>query len=500
MNSKYSLSIIVGLFCLILAGSYLRLYQLSAQSYWMDEGYTINAVLSIAEHGSTVLDSGQNYSCPTYCYPTAWLANHFGNNAFSYRLLAALAGISFILALFFITRKLFDNTGTALLASGLVSFSYWQIAWSRQARWYTLYELFLWLALFFYIQWLKAQNQKLNGGLTILFTTLAIFTHQIGFLLPILMLAWFIFTRIKNGDFSWRPIIFSLVGLSLLGIILDYLLGYNFVGHLFQSIHFSYELPYWLNFYLRTYWPFVLLSLFALLNPKTNNIRTLHFLFFVFISYLLAFSFLTNIIQYRYLFALTPVFYLGSAIFIVDILNKIKYIHAKIVLLVLLAFGFFWAGFGVLRPLPFYTLEADNFQTLGNRPFYAYTPQPDWNQAYETIKNSQQSGDIVISSQPVFNKLFLNEPGYWIRYDYLGFTDTPDTVTNNREYYVGAQVINNLNELQQLTMSQHGYIVLDSMATNGRIPQPITQYIANSETLVFHQKTNSYSEIWVYKF
>jgi hypothetical protein len=46
---------------LILAGADLRLYDIGRQPYWMDESYTINAVLAISEKSESVLDSGLPY-------------------------------------------------------------------------------------------------------------------------------------------------------------------------------------------------------------------------------------------------------------------------------------------------------------------------------------------------------------------------------------------------------------------------------------------------------
>jgi 4-amino-4-deoxy-L-arabinose transferase-like glycosyltransferase len=170
----------MALLLIIAGGTALRLYKLSTQPYWMDEGYTINAVLSILEKGSSTLDSGENYFCATYCYPTAYIAKLFGNNAFSYRLFSVIAGIIFILIIFIIVRSLF-NIRIALLSSFFVSFSYWQIAWSRQARWYTLFAIFFWLSLYFFYKSLNGEKKKLLFYcLAILFTILSTLTHGLG--------------------------------------------------------------------------------------------------------------------------------------------------------------------------------------------------------------------------------------------------------------------------------------------------------------------------------
>ncbi len=56
-NMVKKISIIL-LFLITLSGAFFRIYSLEKQPYWMDEGYTVNAVMSAMEKGETVLDSG----------------------------------------------------------------------------------------------------------------------------------------------------------------------------------------------------------------------------------------------------------------------------------------------------------------------------------------------------------------------------------------------------------------------------------------------------------
>jgi len=78
--------------------------------------------------------------------------------------------------------------------------------------------------------------------------------------------------------------------------------------------------------------------------------------------------------------------------------------------------------------------------------------------------------------------------------------DAPNIITDNREYYVGATVINNLAELQKLISDKHGYIVFDYQSTDGRIDPIIINYIQSNLKLFFYNEINSYSKIWVYQF
>ena len=160
---------------------------------------------------------------------------------------------------------------------------------------------------------------------------------------------------------------------------------------------------------------------------------------------------------------------------------------------------FFGSQHGVLLPRTQYFLESDNPEKL-HRPYYAYTPQPDFNKAYQFIAEQIQPEEIVISSQPQFNKIFLQQPGYWIKYHYLGFNKKLNTFKNDREYYVGAKVIDDLTELQEIINNHHGFLVWDYMAITDRIPSDIVNYTQDNLEFKFYNQVNGYSKIWVYKF
>jgi len=161
---------------------------------------------------------------------------------------------------------------------------------------------------------------------------------------------------------------------------------------------------------------------------------------------------------------------------------------------------FFTVGTGVLKPQPFYFLEADDPEKNPGHSYYAYTPQPDWNSAYEYILNNRKEDDIVISSMPQFNKIFLNEPGYWLRYNYYGADDRETDIEDDREYYVGATVIDDLDELKELTNDRHGFLVIDHMARDNRIQEEVLDYVKENLDEIWRKRTNYYSHIWIYKF
>lgn len=494
--------IIILLLLFIILGSFLRMYKLSGQPYWMDEGYTVNAVISGIENGhnnfSSVLDSGKTYFCPLYCHPAEFITKIFGANAFSFRLFSAVAGILFILIIFLIVKNWF-NEDIALLSSFFISFSYWQIAWSRQARWYVLFSVFFWLALFFFYKSLYSERKKiLCAILAFLFTLLAVITHRIAVLLPLIMLGWIIVEIILSKNKSLLKYLGAgSVFTIFIALILKFVFGITFVEDFLRKISLHYELPYYLSFYLRAYWLFIIFSVLAVFSFPEK--KKTYFLLLPVLAYLMPLSFFTDIVHYRYLFHATPTLYILASIGIIDIFNKIRYGYLKYVFISLVILAFFISN-GAIFPRSFYFLESDDPAELGQRPHYAYTPQPDFNSAYAVIKNNLKSDETVISSHPHFNKIFLNRPGYWLKYDYLGIEDAVSSIDNDREYYANAKVIDDLEELKQIMNNNSGYIVFDFMSVDNRIPRDEIDYIINNSELIYNNEINSCSKIWVYKF
>lgn len=494
MKNKVIKTTIIISFILIL-GLFLRIYNLDNQSYWMDEGITINAILSILENGDTTLDSGENYFCPLYCYPTAYVTKIFGKNAFSYRFISVISGILLIM-LFIKKLPMIFNINIALLSSIFLTFSYWQIAWSRQARWYTLFALLSWIAIFYFYDFLYKNHKKNNLIIVLISIIASILVHRLGFILLCALFFWYIIYLIqtKKGIKYFKQNIYILLSFLLLILLSEVFFSYFEI--LITKFGFNYSLPYYLNFFIRKYWLFILLSIFALFSVKKN--KKLWYIIFPFIFQIILIGIFSNIVHYRYLFNLTPALYILGAIGIDELTKHFKNVQSWIIYLIVITI-FFISGHGVMYPQNFYFLESDNPDTL-NRNYYAYTPQPNFTKAYKVVKEKFNANNIIISTHPQFNKIFLNENGYWIKYDYIGLENFTRGIKNDREHYVNAIVIDDLNEFINITNKNHGYVIFDFMATQNRVPENILNYIKDNFSLIFQETTNSYSQIWVYEF
>jgi len=402
------------------------------------------------------------------------------------------------LLVFLITSRLY-TLPTALLASFFTLFAYFQIAWSTQARWYTLVLLLFWSAIYSLLRTLKSETKQIKlwwAIVTIIFAILVTSVHTLAILIfPTLALVYlFLKTPLLKSFLSIKVA----TSIFILTTIFTFIFR-NELYHLINGINFSFNLPYHLSFILREYWGLLPFAIFALVTAK----RTEWLLLSIYLIYLIPLSFFTSIVHYRYLFYVSPIIYILSAVGTGRLIANLNLHHKLLVPIIYFAvlLFFFISPTGTIIPQERYWLEADNPSTLGKRPGYAYTPQPDWNSAYEYVQNARTEKDLIISSHPHFTKIFLNQAGFWISFDYLGLDNRQQYKTaDDREFYVGAKVIDDLAELQSITNGQTGFIIIDYMALDGRISEPILDYIENTFELVFTKSDNSYSQIFVYRF
>jgi 4-amino-4-deoxy-L-arabinose transferase-like glycosyltransferase len=512
------MSYILVIFLFAYAG-WLRIYPLETQPLWMDEGYTINAVLSYArgetDGTAAVLHSGGHYDCFVYCAPTAFLANTFGHSMTSYRLIAVIAGMLSLFFVYLVTRKISTKT-VAIWATLLTAFSYLHIAWSTQARWYTLTLCFFWAAIWCYLSLEEtkfrsantAQLKKKAGYVVGLFiaTTIAIMTHRLALLLPLVLVIHGIYYWWQNSreeqPVTVKPWLIILISASTL-LTVDIYTGAFQLWNFVQNISLGYTLPYYLGFLLQEYWLLLPLAIFALTSSRFDSRRWL--LAWLFLAYLVSLSFFTQIVHYRYLFLVTPVIFILATLGLSDLLQQLKQHHAwqtwqNRLLVFLFVVLYFASPAGNLLPQERYWLESDNPAVLFPREIYNFTPQPNWNRAYEYIATHRQSEGVVISSHPHFTNIFLHEAGYWIAYDYLGFSNSPIFRTaDNREYYAGAQILESITDIENIFRNHHGLIIFDTMA-HERIEENILIYINNHSELVYDRADNDYSRIWIYRF
>lgn len=136
--------------CIILFGSYLRLYNLGAQSFWPDELDFVEAAKSMSKVGKPLLRSGYAYSrAPLVTYSLIPSFNIFGISEFSTRLPVAVFGILTIPMIFIVGRRFF-NERVGIIAALLLACAPFAVGWARVCRMYSLFQLLFLAGLYFF--------------------------------------------------------------------------------------------------------------------------------------------------------------------------------------------------------------------------------------------------------------------------------------------------------------------------------------------------------------
>jgi len=165
------------LLLIIFLGGFLRIYDLGAESIWLDEAESIiQADQSLSTVIETAIDT--HNSPPLYFVILHFQMLLFGSGETAVRFPSAIFGI---LSLFFIYKigcQLF-NKKIGLISSFLLAISTFHIFYSQEARPYSLFLLMTLLSFYFFIQILKINNKWYYLGYAIA-NILLCYSHLFG--------------------------------------------------------------------------------------------------------------------------------------------------------------------------------------------------------------------------------------------------------------------------------------------------------------------------------
>lgn len=459
---------IIGLFG---GGLILRLYNIGVVSYWMDEAFSITLAQAIVQHGYPLLDSGQIiWRDPIYHYLLALSTAVGGISEISTRIISVMAGMGSVVLLGYIAQQWFGPK-VGLITLALMSLSYWEITWSRQARMYMLFQLLGWITLFLLEQYKK--NSKLFFIWIIVSVIITIFTHRLGIIVISLGIIFLAAQKHIKNIFLHSSLIVGLVLVSAVASRLYY-------GH-------------WVNYWLH-YWQYLLLqypvTLFfaglgvGLLFYKQH--RLVWWLASICIAYLGILSYAVPLVQYRYLFVIWPIILIWAACGINQIVQYWKY--SLIVIIIVLGLSreyLFW-------PTTQLVLESD--ASTSALPYKSFTPQPDFKAAYGEIQKTNLAN--LITPYPAMTRLYLgHDDTAAIPLDLTG-TTLPKTT---QEVYTGVEYIT-LDRLQQWQRDKiEGIILLDTFSQH-RIEPALREYIEDNLEPVYEQTAGPWSTAQLYKF
>jgi mannosyltransferase len=188
------------LLAILFLGTFLRVYQLGTESLWRDEGWT-TWFASLGGPSEIVEQSKTDNNFPTYYLVLRYWIGLFGDSEFSVRFPSALAGVLAV-AIYKVGQFLFGRS-TGLIASLLLTLSPFHIAYSQEARVYSLMTLLAVLSFYFFLEVLAKSNAAARTGY-ILSTTALLYCHVYGLFIVLAQNIYYLATAFLGKAFRSR--------------------------------------------------------------------------------------------------------------------------------------------------------------------------------------------------------------------------------------------------------------------------------------------------------
>jgi hypothetical protein len=479
MHQTRSRVIYVILCVLVLYGLFLRLYNLGSQSLWIDEAYTINGAQSLSEHLIPTMPRGEVYiNNIATVYVTSFMMKVFGFDAFSpwsVRLPSVLFGTAGILAIFLFARELFRRNSIALLSAAAFALSYWEIVWSRQVRGYAAAVFFILLAAMY--GW-KSLNSKRYGDVAAmgLFVAAATLFHPVGFSLAPVFISVIcgVISYKKFGADAYAVCVRIASCWVVVAVTLTLFVRSDGVDRIAQLLAST-----------------DLVSLLGVVIGLCGGVcctryrREALYMGLLIIVPITTIILIVSRVYTRYAFSFTAIAAVCVPLGVIILSDKIK---KPIVRYVSIAICCAVVSYGTLQISisNYYNLERDSIT-------------PDMADAFSYIKSHKKEGDILISKNPVFQKLYTGDKGLWLPVA-VGYMNSKSKEYKN-DYYTAAPRIPDVAALRETVDQNHGFIILDSVgnAAAGDWLSVFSAKNASVESIPFTGKERA-RDVWVYRF
>lgn len=449
--------------------------------FWVDEFNTGTQARLILEHGLRVFTDKSllfEFQNITTHFLVAGFFSIFGQYEWVARLPMVIIGSCVPLAVYLLAKQLSDKT-TATVAATLITFTYFEIVWSRQARGYVLLQLLILLALYLYTTYIKPG--RINRKTWIVFgaiVLLGVLTHYY-YLLVLVAVAfdylWHHKGRIKS--FFTSPLMYILpAGLLLLLYGVGALEGFR--SFFYNNSFSANNVGYYHSFLWREYGLITFLSIIGwgtlLLRKKSISKSTLLYM-------LLHLTFVTFFFSHhmsKYLLPIFPLIIIGAAMSITTLADNvgkhIKNDQFKKVLPIFIALFIVLNGDKfVNRPKAYYSINHD-FREISNI---------DYHKVYEIILTHKDRNPAVVETWPGRMLWYLgnNYPnGYMFRWENEegsanGHVKKTEFYIENGEKRISKQIgfVGTKEDLEKvIKKNKVGFIFIDDSS----LPQDVIQY------------------------
>ena len=218
------------LLAILLVALLLRVFQLDAESLWLDEVYSVNwgnhdfvQILGL---------SIQNRHPPLYLLLLHYWMQLFGDSEFSVRLPSVLFGV-FSVAMLYKVGTLLFNKWTGLMSAFIMAISAYQIYYSQEARAYMMMVLFALISFYFFLKLFEGKNYWILAGY-VLFSTTLMYAHYYGlflvFVQALFVLGFYALRRHPNNATTVTTT-FGTWGLAAGATVILYLPGFFYLAY-----------------------------------------------------------------------------------------------------------------------------------------------------------------------------------------------------------------------------------------------------------------------------
>lgn len=477
---------------LLLIGFTLRIYGLQQNySFWTDEASTARFALGVVKTGipkslvtGYVMDA---YYTTDYLTGLSFLI--FGPNEMAARLPEVVFGTILIAVVYLLGKKLF-NKEVGLGGALFTTFSFIQIAWSRQARGYTIFEVFFVLSLYWLYK-LFEDRKVFSAIILFFFVWLTILTHTLGLvLIPIVFVYWLVRGNIKK-IFSDLRTYLAITFISLIFFVLpvsrkimEFLFSYK-IANVLEGKTF---LAYYHSLFWRQYPLFSFLGFlgFLYLFLKKEKAQA-GLLFGSILLYLTMTSFFLHVPFEKYSLVIFPLLFIITSLALFRI-SKTLFPEKKfgnLIYFALVLFIIFNGNKFSFKPRQFYSLNFDMREI----------PEIDYKKIYEIVREKSAKVDpqkmAVVDIDEDMPAWYLGEKGNY-------FNPRNDVLGEEKSLGVGAYYIHNLDELKNVYKKfPYGFVFL--IEHNFRFyPEGMVDWTRKNLKLEEKESFASFSPDWNY--
>lgn len=484
MNNKHTLYIVV---ILVISSVILRFGTMHVP-FWVDEFSTADQAKIILENNFNPFFQTENYfeaHNVTTHYLVALSFYFFGMNEFAARFPILIFGSLVPVLIYLLGKELQDKT-VGIVAAIFAVFSYWQIAWSLQARGYEVQQFILLSLLLVYSKLFRDKYITLKQVFYLFaLSVLGILTHS-SFIIVLLILffhfAFFnlnIFKKVLKMR-SFFISVFLFISVLLLSGQIETAISY-FLSQLYSPNN---NISYYHSFLWREQTVVSLLAFFGILFVIFNKkIQKFGFAFIAIIgAYIFFFSFVFPPYVSRYLLPIYPLLLILAAVAITNIslsLNAIWYRQIAFVIAIVFVLN---GNTFVFRPKAYYSVNK-NMREIA---------VVDYDLVYEIILNKGELSEgktAVIDTWPDRVKWYLGKnQDYFYTFRWIDCPGLVNGITKTTPYELnisGEKIIVSTGEppfkligtLDDLVLAmkkyQKGFIWIDDTS----LPEDVQNYV-----------------------